>query len=201
MILDCSETSQPPRASAADESQPYLAPAKLILAISADELSRLPSLKTVDVHADWLMRVYGPRSTRLPPTPARDVSELRSVKTELEAAIATHLRIENGRWRNRAWHASDRLRQAIATAKEQCPGISNLDWVSVEPRPATHSFAGSRMTGGSEFQHGHDGQPSYTDYAAAIGYSKYRSLLPDDIKRRNWLEEGSEIASAPPLSE
>jgi hypothetical protein len=189
---------------ASAQSQPCLPAAELLLAISADVSSRLPSKNAVDVHADWLIRVYGPIFTSLPPTPSRGVSELSIVQAGLEKSIATHLKTENERWTGRAWQASTRLRRATARAMEQYREDPNLDWVSVEPRTEMHSFAGSRMTGGSRFQPGFNGGPSYTDYPAAIVYPKYRSLLPEDMKRqmpKEWLEEGSEIASAPPPTE
>jgi hypothetical protein len=195
--------SQTSHASAPDQSQPCLRPAELILEITADGLSKLPSQQTVDVHADWLIRVYGPILTALPPAPSIDVSELDFVKTKLEEAIATHLRTENKRWINRAWNPSARLCRATARVARQCEDMPREN-VTIEPRTEMHSFAGSRMTGGSRFQPGFNGGPSYTDYPAAIVYPKYRSLLPEDMKRqmpKEWLEEGSEIASAPPPTE
>ena len=196
--------SQTSQASAPDQSQPCVRPPELILEFTADGLSWLASRKTVDVHADWLIRVYGPIFTLLPPVPSRDVSELESVKTKFERSIATHLGTENRRWKGRDWHASTRLRRATARVMEQYREDPDLNRVSVEPRTEMHSFAGSRMTGGGRFRPGFNGEPSHTDYPAAVVYSKYESLLPEDIKQRmstERLKERSEIATAPPLSE
>jgi hypothetical protein len=196
--------AQTSHASASAQSQPCVRPAELILEITADGLSRLPSRKTVDVHADWLIRVYGPIFTPLPPAPSIDVSELNFVKTKLEKAIATHLRTENGRWIDRAWNPSARLRRATARVARQCQDMPRENWMTIEPRTEMHSFAGSQMTGGSRFRPAYNGEPSYTDYPAAVVYSKCQSLLPEDIKRRmskERLKEGSEIASAPPPTE
>lgn len=172
-------------------------PPELSLEITARNLTAFSRRTTPDIHANWVVRVYGP-STALPPIPKWDVCEMSRVKMELEKSVATYLSEENKKVRHRAWNPSVRLGLARDAALNKFrQGDPSLEGIHVASRVESEGFDGDTMTGGGSSKVGPDYQTVYTDYPATA-FPQYRVLHAKDVKQRmpeEWVN-GTDVATA-----